>query len=127
MSVEGFSLNKITYIKNGKEYESEIKSKKINHNFYVFFETIEAQKIILTFEQKSCIENNKIVVANKDNFFLNETLKANSFLSRVEEDYEEKVGFIYDLSIKDIEVGKFTFAGKDLSILKNRSREFFKL
>lgn len=123
VSVEGFFLKSIQ-IKDGKDLVSlEFEIKLIDNKYYVFFERIFSEKIKFKFEQRACIENAKVIVSNKKSFYLNESMQKNNFVSRVAEDYEEITGNVYDLSIKDIEIGFLSF--KSYGFLQSKPIEVF--
>ena len=114
VSLQGFSLNRLLYRKDGAFVEVQINQKEVGNKYYVFFETFSTSEIILEFEQTSCIENNRVIVSDKESYYLNETLRIGEFVSRVEENYEDITGYIYDLSIKHMEIGKITFESKGI-------------
>lgn len=123
VSVQGFSLKNIQ-IKNGNSViDLNFELKIIDNKFYIFFETIYSNKLKLKFEQKAFIENAKVIISGKKNFYLNESLQKNGYLSRVEEEYEEIVGNVFDLSIKDIEIGCMKF--KTYGFLQSKPIEVF--
>ena len=125
VSLQGFKLNKLSYKKDGSYINVIINEIEIANKFYVFFESFSSSEIILEFEQRGCIENNKVVLSDKASYYLNEALRGGGFVSRVEENYEEITGFIYDLSLKHIEIGKVTFKNKGLIYSKPINVENF--
>lgn len=114
VSLQGFSLNKLSYRKDGNFIDVAIDQKEVGNKFYIFFESFSTSEIILEFEQTSCIENSRVIVSDKQSYYLNEALRGGGFVSRVEESYEDLTGYVYDLSIKHIEVGKATFRSKGI-------------
>lgn len=109
VSAEGFSLKSLTVFDGNIEVKLDFVTKTIENKHYVFFESIYGSKLKMSFEQRVCIENAKVIVSEKSKYYLNESLRKNGFISRVEENYEVITGYVYDLSLKDIEIGKVTF------------------
>jgi len=123
VSMQGFILKSIE-CQDGKEnFSLEFETKTIDNKFYIFFQRIYCHKFKLKFEQRAFLENARVIVSNKKSFYLNESLQKNGFLSRTEEDYEEIVGNVFDLSIKDIEIGCMHF--KTYGFLQSKPIEVF--
>lgn len=125
VSLQGFRLNKLSYKKDGSYIDVIINEIEVGNKFYIFFESFSTSEILLEFEQRGCIENNKVILSDKESYYLNEALRGAGFISRVEETYEEITGFIYDLSLKHIEIGKVTFKNKGLIYSKPINVENF--
>lgn len=109
VSVEGFSLKSLSVFDGDMENKLQFITRTIENKYYVFFESMYGSKLRMCFEQRGCIENAKVIVSEKNKYYLNESLRKNGFISRVEENYETITGFVYDLSLRHIELGEISF------------------
>lgn len=114
VSLSGFSLKSLIFFDGDIANEIEIETKVIDNRFFVFFQTMYTRKIQFVFQQKVCIENSKVIVSNKKNYHLNTAMRENGFFSGIEEDYQVETGYVYDLSIRSIEIGKLSFLDRGL-------------